>query len=138
MSRRILKDKRIEVLCEVKGRDSAGFDMKGYMPITDTPDGKQWAYFRALGGSLYWAAAATQVKADIMAVVAYSDWLAAMRWLEKIYIRFNGRLYRATRVDTYEGYKRDLTIYAQLVNTTDAASIDILAYDADTLAKALR
>lgn len=138
MARRILKDKRLEVLCKVHTTDSAGFDVDGYMPITDTPDGKQWAYFRSLGGSLYWAAAATQVKADIMAVVAYSDWLAAMRWLEKIYIRFNGRLYQATRVDTYEGYKRDLTIYAQLVNTTDAASLDILPYDADTLAKALK
>ena len=138
MSRRILKDKRLEVLCKVAGRDSAGFDMEGYMPITLTPDGKQWAYFRALGGSLYYAAQATQVKADVMAVVAWSDWLASMRWLEKIYIRFGGRLYQATRVDTYEGYKRDLTIYAQLVNTTDAASLDILPYDADTLAKALK
>lgn len=138
MARRILKDKRIEVLCKVKGRDSAGFDMEGYMPIVNTPDGATWGYFRALGGSLYWAAAATQVKADIMAVVAYSDWLAAMRWLEKVYVRYAGRLYQATRVDTYEGYKRDLTIYAQLVNTTDAASIDVLPYDADTLAKALK
>ena len=138
MARRILKDKRIEVLCKVAGRDSAGFDMEGYMPITDTPDGKQWAYFRALGGSLYWAAAATQVKADVMVVVAWSDWLAAMRWLEKVYVRYAGRLYQATRVDTYEGYKRDLTIYAQLLNTTDAASLDMLPYDADTLAKALK
>lgn len=138
MARRILKDKRLEVLCKVKGYDSSGFAIEGYMPITDTVDGKQWAYFRALGGSLYWASQSTQVKADVMAVVAYSDWLAAMRWLEKIYIRFNGRLYQATRVDTYEGYRRDLTIYAQLVNTTDAASIDILKYDADTLAKALK
>lgn len=138
MSRRILKDKRLEVLCKVHTTDSAGFDVDGYMPITLTPDGKQWAYFRALGGSLYWAAAATQVKADVMVVVAYSDWLASMRWLEKVYVRYAGRLYQATRVDTYEGYRRDLSIYAQLVNTTDAASLDILPYDADTLAKALK
>ena len=138
MARRILKDKRIEVLCKVAGRDSAGFDMEGYMPITDTPDGKQWAYFRALGGSLYWAAAATQVKADIMAVVAYSDWLASMRWLEKVYIRYAGRLYQCTRCDVYEGYRRDLAIYAQLVNTVDAASISVLPYDAATLKEALR
>ena len=138
MARRILKDKRIEVLYKVTARDSAGFDINGYMPITDTPDGKQWAYFRALGGSLYWAAAATQVKADVMAVVAYSDFLARFRWIEKIYIRYGGRLYQATRIDTFEGYKRDLTIYAQLVNTTDAASLDMLPYSADTLAKALR
>lgn len=138
MARRILKDKRIEVFCKISTHDSAGFPVDGYMPIIDTPDGTQWGYFRAMGGSLYWAAAATQVKADIMAVVAYSDWLASMRRLEKIYIRFGGRLYQATRIDTFEGYRRDLTIYAQLLNTTDAASIDILPYDADTLAKALR
>lgn len=138
MARRILKDKRIEVLYKVAGRDSAGFDINGYMPIIDTPDGKQWGYFRSLGGSLYWAAAATQVKADVMAVVAYSDFLARFRWIEKIYIRYGGRLYQATRIDTFEGYKRDLTIYAQLVNTTDAASLDMLPYNADTLAKALK
>lgn len=138
MARRILKDKRIEVLCAVHTYDSSGCAITGYMPIMDTADGKQWAYFRALGGSLYYAAQATQVKADVMAVVAWSDWLAAMRWIEKVYIRYGGRLYQATRVDTYEGYKRDLTIYAQLVNTTDAASLDILPYDADTLAKALK
>lgn len=138
MARRILKDKRLEVLCNVHTTDSAGFDVDGYMPIALTPDGKQWAYFRALGGSLYYAAQATQVKADVMAVVAYSDWLASMRWLEKVYVRYAGRLYQATRVDTYEGYRRDLTIYAQLVNTVDAASISVLPYNADTLAEALR
>lgn len=138
MARRILKDKRIEVLCKVTGHDSSGCAVNGFMPIVDTSDGRQWAYFRALGGSLYWASQATQVKADVMAVVAYSDWLASMRWIEKVYVRFNGRLYRATRVDTFEGYRRDLTIYAQLENTTNAMTISLLPYDAAALAKALK
>lgn len=138
MARRILKDKRIEVLCAVHTYDSSGCAITGYMPIMDTADGKQWAYFRALGGSLYYAAQATQVKADVMAVVAWSDWLAAMRWIEKVYIRYGGRLYQATRVDTYEGYKRDLTVYAQLENTTNAATISLLPYDAAALEKALK
>lgn len=136
MARRILKDKRMEVFCKISTHDSAGFPVDGYMPIIDTPDGTQWGYFRAMGGSLYWAAQATQVKADVMAVVAYSDWLASMRWVEEIYVRYAGRLYQATRVDRYEGYKRDLSIYAQLT-TTNAGTIKVLPYDAAALKSAL-
>lgn len=135
MARRILKDKRIEVFCKISTHDSAGFPIDGYMPIIDTPDGTQWAYWRAMGGSLYWAAQATQVKADVMAVVAWSEWLASMRWVERIYIRYGGRLYQATRLDTYEGYKRDVSIYAQLT-TTNAAAIKVLPYDAAALKSA--
>lgn len=29
-------------------------------------------------------------------------------------IRYNGRLYNITRIDTFEGYKQDLTLYCTL------------------------
>lgn len=48
--------------------------------------GTVWAYFRNLSGKEVFAAAT---------------------------VRYNGTLYNITRIDTFEGYKEDLTLYCR-------------------------
>ena len=135
MARRILKDKRVTIYVQVSKTDSAGFPVTGYMPI-DATGGGRWAYYRQMGGMAYWASDSLQTKADVEFVIGYDPLIAHAVDFERIYIDYGGRLYQVSRVDTFEGYRRDLTVYATAKKSTGGVGKP-LAYDAATVAKTL-
>ena len=67
-----------------------------------------WAYFRHLSGEEYFAASTTNYKEEVLFQINYRTDLTTAH-----VIRYNGVLYDITRIDSYEGYKADLKLYAK-------------------------
>lgn len=97
-----LKDKKIEILTPVTVRDNEGFSTTILQPV-GLP---VWAYFRQLSGKEVFAAATTNYKEEVLFLVNYRTDLTTAH-----VVRYSGVLYDITRIDTFEGYKRDLTLY---------------------------
>lgn len=68
--------------------------------------GTVWAYFRHLSGKEVFAAATVNYREELLFQVNYRPDITTTHG-----IRYNGVLYDITRVDVFEGYKRDLTLY---------------------------
>ena len=99
-----LKDKKIEILQATFTKDADGFSAEHLAPIAPPV----WAYFRHLSGKEIYAAATVHAVEEVQFVI---NWRADIT--TRHVIRYNGGLYDITRVDTFEGYKRDLTVYAK-------------------------
>ena len=99
-----LKDKKIEILRLETVKDSMGFSTDTLVPIGPP----MWAYFRQLSGNEIFAAQAVQVTEDVLFIINYREDITTRHM-----IRFRGVDYDITRVDTFEGYKNDLTLYAK-------------------------
>ncbi len=97
-----LKDKKIELLRQVHTRDNEGFTTTTLEPIC----APAWAYFRQLSGKEVFAAATTNYKEEVLFTVNYRADIT-----NSDVVRYNGVLYDITRLDTFEGYKEDLTLY---------------------------
>lgn len=114
-----LKDKKIKIYKRTEAvRDSDGYASCKYTPIHP---GTLWAYVRQTSGKEYYAAMAQQVTEEILFVVNWREDLTMdqVRWL---YIEYNGRWYDVQRIDTYEGYKREIQIFAKSTShISDAA-----------------
>ena len=98
-----LKDKEIELLRQMHTRDEMGITT-----TTLESMGTVWAYFRHLSGKEVFAAATVNYKEEVLFQVNYRTDLTTAN-----VIRYNGRLYNITRIDTFEGYKQDLTLYCK-------------------------
>ena len=98
-----LKDKKIELLRQVYTRDEMGITK-----TTLESMGTVWAYFRHLSGKEVFAAATVNYKEEVLFQVNYRTDLTPAN-----IIRYNGRLYNITRIDTFEGYKQDLKLYCK-------------------------
>lgn len=98
-----LKDKKIELLRQVHTRDGMGITT-----TTLESMGTVWAYFRHLSGKEVFAAATVNYKEEVLFQVNYRTDLTTAN-----VIRYNGRLYNITRIDIFEGYKQDLTLYCK-------------------------
>ena len=99
-----LKDKKIEILTVQNVKDSAGFSTETLVPIGPPV----WSYFRQLSGNEVFAAQAVQVTEECLFVINWRDDITTRH-----VIRFRGADYDITRIDTFEGYKEDLSIYAK-------------------------
>ena len=99
-----LKDKKIEILAASFTKDADGFSTETLAPIALPV----WAYFRQLSGKEIYAAATVQAVEEVLFVI---NWRADIS--TRHVIRYNGGLYDITRVDCFEGYKRDLAVYAK-------------------------
>jgi len=99
-----LKDKKIEILSVQNVKDSAGFNEEKLVPIGPPV----WAYFRQLSGSEVFAAQAVQVTEEVLFIINYRTDITTRH-----VIRFRDVNYDITRIDTFEGYKEDLSIYAK-------------------------
>ncbi len=97
-----LKDKKIELLQQVTTRDSEGFAQTNLQPV----GAPVWAYFRQLSGKEVFAAATTNYKEEVLFTINYRTDITTAHA-----VRYNGILYDITRIDTFEGYKEDLTLY---------------------------
>lgn len=97
-----LKDKKIEI-CEYQyTTDAIGNHKKTLVPVA-----KVWAYFRQLSGDEIYRVT-TQTEETVMFRINYRDNISTDN-----FIKYKRTLYNITRVDVYEGYKRDLTLYCK-------------------------
>ena len=103
--KRNLKDKKIIIYKKYSIKDSAGFATIIYKPIHP---GRLWAYTRQLSASEYYASAALQQKEEMFFTVNWREDVNAA----DCFIEYKGIFYNITRVDTFEGYKDDLKLYA--------------------------
>ena len=99
-----LKDKKIEILAVTHTQDPDGYSIETLTPISPP----MWAYFRQLSGKEVYAAMSVQATEEVQFVVNWRDDITTRH-----IIRFQGVDYDITRVDTFEGYKQDLTLYAK-------------------------
>lgn len=100
-----LKDKKIEVLKPTTVKDTAGFGTQTLMPIAPP----LWAYFRHLSGREIYVNAATAAAEQVMFTI---NWRADITTAH--FVRYRGVLYDITRIDTFEGYKADITLFCKL------------------------
>ena len=97
-----LRDKKIEI-CEYQyTTDAIGNHKKTLVPVA-----KVWAYFRQLSGDEIYRVT-TQTEETVMFRINYRDNISTDN-----FIKYKRTLYNITRVDVYEGYKRDLTLYCK-------------------------
>ncbi len=99
-----LKDKKIEVLAVTTIKDPEGFPTQVLAPIAPP----LWAYFRQLSGKEVYAAMSVQATEEVLFIINYRTDITTRH-----IVRFRGVDYDITRVDTFEGYKSDLTLYAK-------------------------
>jgi len=68
-----------------------------------------WAYFRQLSGKEIYANATTIATEQVLFTINYRPDITTRH-----VVRFKGDLYDITRVDVFEGYKEDMTLYCRL------------------------
>lgn len=98
-----LKDKKIEILAKTYTHDENGNSIVSYEAIA----APVWAYFRQLSmKELY--GVTTQVEEQVLFQISYRTDVTTDH-----VISFRGQLYEIIRIDTFEGYKADLTLYCR-------------------------
>ena len=118
-----LKDKKIKIYVYIETTDEDGFQTAGYMPIH--PQDSLLAYFKQLSASLLYASNTTNVKEECLFRINWTDAILTNH-ASDYWVYYDGLLYQVTRVDPYEGYKRDLALYCKL--TTEKIST-VVPYD---------
>ena len=97
-----LKDKRIEIQESQYVSDKYGNRVKQLVTIATV-----WAYFRQLSGNEIYRVTTTATEEVLFRINYRSDITTAH------VIKHKDTLYNITRVDVYEGYKNDLTLYCK-------------------------
>ena len=112
----VLKDKKITIYKRVMTNDEWGNQIIKYQPIHP---GKLWAYVRQLSATEYFAAAQVQNKEEMLFTVNWRPDITP-----KMYIEYKGVWYDIKRVDTFEGYKESLHLYAsEMIHAPDEKEI---------------
>lgn len=99
-----IKDKKIKILEERNIAEPGNMPKYEYVPIHP---GTLWAYVRHLSAKEFYAAMAVQQEEQMLFVINWRDDIH-----ESMEIEYKGQRYNITRIDTFEGYKRDIAIYA--------------------------
>lgn len=104
--KRYKKDKKITILARQEYENAAGETSTKVMPL---PNGENiWAYYRQASTSELAMVAQTKlIQVDVIFKVNWRDDLDTT-----MEILFRNEKYEITRIDDFEGYKNDLTIYA--------------------------
>lgn len=97
-----LKDKKIEIQETTYVSDKYGNRIKQTVTIATV-----WAYFRQLSGDEIYRVT-TRATEEVMFRINYRSDITTAH-----VIKYKDTLYNITRVDVYEGYKRDLTLYCK-------------------------
>ena len=97
-----LKDKKIDIQGVQYVTDKYGNHKNEAVTIATV-----WAYFRQLSGNEIYRVT-TQTEETVMFRINYRSDIST----DNI-IKYKGTLYNITRVDVYEGYKNDLTLYCK-------------------------
>ncbi|MEG2361400.1 MAG: head-tail adaptor protein [Christensenella sp.] len=99
-----LKDKKIEILGETYIINENGYPETILQAVCPPA----WAYFRQLSGKEIFAESAVNSVEEALFII---NWRADITPAHVI--RYNDALWDIKRVDTFEGYKADLTVYAK-------------------------
>ena len=102
-----LKDKKIIIYNYIEVSEPGNMPQEKWKPLHP---GKLWAYVRQLSATEFFAAATTQHQESILFVVSWRDDITP-----DCLIEYKGKFYDITRIDTFEGYKSDLQLYADEV-----------------------
>ncbi len=97
-----LKDKKIKIMGATYVSDKYGNRMKELATVATV-----WAYFRQLSGDEIYRIT-TQTEETVLFRINYRDDITT----ENV-IKYKDTLYNITRIDVYEGYKGDLTLYCK-------------------------
>ena len=97
-----LKDKKIEIMGVEYVSDKYGNRKKETVTLATV-----WAYFRQLSADEIYRVT-TQTEETVMFRINYRDDISTDN-----FIKYKRTLYNITRVDMYEGYKCDLTLYCK-------------------------
>ena len=118
-----LKDKKITIYFKSHSTDPEGYPIEGFKPVHP---GSLWAYKRQFSAKEYYAAKTTNIEEELLFIV---NWRADLITENSInyYIRYGDEWYDIERIDTYEGYKNDLRIYAKRMDNRPDPG-DILPY----------
>lgn len=101
----MLKDKKISILGIVETENELGETEQSFIPIVGGDN--IWAHYRHSSGMEYFQAMQVQARVEAVFTINWRDDLnTAMR------ILYKNKQYNITRIDDYEGYKKDLKIYA--------------------------
>ena len=77
--------------------------------------GSAWAYVRQLSQRELYEAKAVGATEEMLFVINYLEGIS----VPNCNIVYNGRKYNVTLIDTFEGYRRDLTLYTSGGQTDD-------------------
>lgn len=120
-SANVLKDKKIIIYKSLITVDEVGNQNVVYQPIHT---GKLWAYVRQLSATEFFAAAAVQNKEEMLFTINWRSDISP-----KMFVEYKGVWYDIQRIDTFEGYKENLHLYAsQTVRPPNPS--DIIPYGA--------
>lgn len=114
-----LKDKKITIYKRSVETDKIGRQVSCYRPIHP---GTVWAYVRQLSGKELFMASSFHAEEEILFSV---NWRAALTMANclDLFVTYRGVWYDVTRVDTYEGYKSDIRLYAQTMRAPDPEKV---------------
>ena len=99
-----LKDKKVNIYRETFVPNGSGYTTKVIEPAALNV----WAYFRQLSGKEIFAAAAYRYDEEVLCTVTYRAGLTTA-----CCVAYGGVKYSVTRIDTFEGYKQDITLYCK-------------------------
>lgn len=100
-----LKDKKIQILVSTTTA-IPGKTPKKTWALMHT--GTLWAYVRQLSQLEYFSAKAASLKEEMLFVINWRNDIDPL----KTCIKYKDKYYYVSRVDTYEGYKQDLKLFA--------------------------
>lgn len=104
-----IKDKKVTIMYFTNEKDEDGYPIEKYIPL---PGGENiWAYYRHASAKEFYAAHTTNIKVEVIFEIAWRNDIDTY-----MQIKYKGKDYDITRIDDFEGYKRDLRIYAYKVN----------------------
>lgn len=99
-----LKNKKTNVYIERYVPNGNGYTTK----VTEPLALNVWAYFRQLSGKEIFAAAAYRYDEEVLFTINYHDDVTTACFVE-----YKGVKYNVNRIDTFEGYKQDITLYCK-------------------------
>lgn len=114
-----LKDKKITLYRKFTGTNEVGMPVTEYRPVHP---GTLWAYVRQQSSREYFAAQAAQITETIMFEVNWRPDLT-LQALAAFFIVYKGEWFNIARLDTYEGYKSHIRLYANSMKAPAAADI---------------
>ena len=99
-----LKDKKIDILYADHEPAECGTSSLKLQPVAQSV----WAYFLQLSQKEVYTSLEMQTPEEVLFQISYRPDIMTTH-----VIRYKGVLYDVTRVDVFEGYKSDLTLYCK-------------------------
>ena len=114
--------KKIRIIAFTSTTNEHGFNTEEWRPIHS---GRLWAYYRQLSGSEFYASAMVNAAEEVVFTVNHRTDVTT-----EMLVEYGGKFYDIKRIDKYEGYTDDISLYCKLSNDQnievtepDAASV---------------